>query len=121
MYKKNPDKATMRDFLNAVIDNKVDDEVVDFAKAEIAKLDKRNEKRANAPSKTAVANEPIKNSILEILTDEPKTAGDVAKAVDISTQKASALLRQMVAEEKVVATDIKVSGKGKCKGYSRAN
>ena len=120
MIKKNPDKATMRDFLNAVISNKVDDEVVDFAKAEIARMDERNAKRAEKPSKTAIENEPIKMAIVGVLTNEPKTASAIGTEVGVTTQKASALLRQLVDNNKAVSTEIKVTGKGKCKGYTLA-
>ena len=47
------------------------------------------------PSKTQVANEGLKADLLGIL-GEGMTATDAGKALDISVQKASALLKQMV-------------------------
>ena len=57
---------------------------------------------------------PSKEAIAKVLTDEPKLAAAIAEEVGISTQKASALLRQM----EIKVTDVKVKGKGTQKGYS---
>ena len=112
---------TNREFYTAIINSNITDTVIDFAETSLKKLDERNEKRKSAPSKTAIANEPIKKAILEVLSaEEVKTASEVASAVEISTQKASSLLRQLVENKKVVAHDIKVPKKGKCKGYTLA-
>ena len=106
---------TKREFLNAVIANVEVAEIVEFAQAEIAKMDARNAKRTSTPSKAQIANEPIKARIIEVLTYEPMTASEVAEKVEISTQKASALLRQI---DGLVITEVKVKGKGKVKGYA---
>ena len=106
---------TKREFLNAVIANVEVAEIVEFAQAEIAKMDARNAKRTSTPSKAQIANEPIKARIVEVLTYEPMTASEVAEKVEISTQKASALLRQI---DGLVITEVKVKGKGKVKGYA---
>lgn len=104
---------TKREFLNAVI--ALNDEVTtEFAKAEIEKMDARNANRKDKPSKKSVENEPIKAKIAEVLTDTPQTASEIASKVEISVQKASALLRQM--ECKV--TEVKVPKKGTQKAYS---
>lgn len=108
---------TKREFLEAVIANVEVEALVKYAENEITKMDERNAKRKNTPSKTAVANEPIKAQIAEVLTSEPMTASDVAEAVGISTQKASALLRQI---DGLTVTEVKVKGKGKVKGYALA-
>ena len=113
---------TKREFLNAVIANVEVAEIAEFAKAEIEKMDARNAKRANTPSKTAIANEPIKEAIAQFLDgkDAPMTAKEIGENVEISTQKASALCRQMVDEGRLTVTDVKVKGKGTQKGYSVA-
>ena len=108
---------TRREMFEAIVNGNVTEEVVAMAQNELVKMDERNEKRKNAPSKTAIANEPIKAQIVEVLTTEPLTASDVANAVGISTQKASALLRQI---EGLTVTEVKVKGKGKVKGYALA-
>ena len=82
-------------------------------------MDNANLKRKNTPSKTAIANEPLKAQLLnEILSLEPMPTNNVAAALGVSNQKASALLRQLVADGKVIAVDSKVPGKGKQKFYS---
>ena len=108
---------TNREFYNAIISNAITEEVIAHAQNSLVKLDERNAKRANTPSKTAIANEPIKAKIVEVLTNEPQTASEIASKVEISTQKASALLRQI---EGLTVTEVKVKGKGKVKGYAFA-
>ena len=108
---------TKREMFEAIVNGNVTDEVIEMAKNEIVKMDEKNAKRRNFPSKTAVANEPIKAQIKEILTNEPQSAKEVAEKVEISVQKASALLRQI---DGLAVNEIKVKGKGKVKGYALA-
>ena len=106
---------TRREMFEAIVNGNITDEIVTMAQNEIVKMDERNAKRKNRPSKNALANEPIKAHILEVLTDAPMVASEVAEKVGISTQKASALLRQI---DGLVVTEVKVKGKGKVKGYA---
>lgn len=108
---------TKREFLEMVIEESVNAEVKAFAESEIVKMNERNAKRSASPSKKAIENEPIKAQIKSILTDEPHTASEIANTVGISTQKASALLRQI---DGLTVTEVKVKGKGKVKGYALA-
>lgn len=109
---------TNRDFLNAVLEANINVEVNDFATAELAKLDKRNEKRRNTMTKEQKENMAIKESILAVLSERPIPASAVAAEVGISTQKASALLRQLVNDNLAVVADEKVKGKGTVKVYA---
>lgn len=109
---------TNREMLNAVINGTIDEEVVLKAKEMLAAIDKRNEKRAATPSKTAIANEPLKASILEMLVDGGRFAADVAKALEVSTQKASSLLVQLENGGQIEAVEVKVPKKGKAKFYT---
>ena len=112
---------TTREFLNSVISANISDDVTAQAQAMIANLDKRNAKRASTPSKTAVANEPIKASIVDLFANGgSKTASEVAVALTITTQKASALLPQLVENGTLTSTEVKVPKKGKCKAYALA-
>lgn len=112
---------TNREFYTAIANGEMNDELKDFAKEGIAKLDARNAKRAATPSKTAVANEPIKASILEFLADrEVHLAKEVGEALGISTSKASALCRELVKEEKATASEVKVAKVGKRMAYTLA-
>lgn len=115
---------TKREFLNdviAVIDGTSEVNVLElkeFAKAEIVKLDERNANRSSKPTKTQIENEPIKEKILEVLsTGERMVASAIAEKVEISTQKASALCRQLVESQKLKVEDVKIPKKGKQKAY----
>jgi methylphosphotriester-DNA--protein-cysteine methyltransferase len=107
---------TNREFYTAVINGDVYDneELITFAKDAIAKLDARNAKRASTPSKTQKENAPLIEKIASLLTPEPKLASELAKEMEISTQKASALVKKV---EGVSVCDVKVKGKGTQKGY----
>lgn len=106
---------TNREFFNAVIATVENEELVAKATEELAKLDARNAKRANTPSKKSIENEPIKDAIKAVLTETPQTASEIAEKVEISVQKASALLRQI---DGLTVSEVKVPKKGKCKGYA---
>ena len=115
---------TKREFLNeviAVIDGTSEVDVLElkeFAKAEIVKLDERNASRSSKPTKTQIENEPIKEKILEVLsTGERMVASAIAERLEISTQKASALCRQLVESKKLKVEDVKIPKKGKQKAY----
>ena len=115
---------TKREFLNeviAVIDGTSEVNVLElkeFAKAEIVKLDERNASRSSKPTKTQIENEPIKEKILEVLsTGERMVASAIAERLEISTQKASALCRQLVESKKLKVEDVKIPKKGKQKAY----
>lgn len=111
---------TKREVMQAIIAGNINEEIIKFAEAEIEKMDAKNEKRRATASKKAQENEPIKGHIADLLRayDEPVIASVIAKKVEISTQKASTLCRQMVADGRLESVDVKVKGKGKQKGYS---
>ena len=101
---------TQREFYNAIVamGENVSDEIREYAAGAIEKLDTRNSARKAKPSKAAVENAPIKAAIYDYLNEHADaTAGDIGKALEISTQKASALCVQLREEGKIVATDHK--------------
>ena len=108
---------TKREMFEAIVNGNVTEEIVAMAKAEIEKMDARNAKRRETPSKTAKENAPLKEKILEILTETPMTAKEVGEKMGLSTAKASALLGQI---EGLNVTEVKVKGGRKVKGYARA-
>lgn len=113
---------TNREFLTAIanMDNIAED-IKAYAEEKLAKLDATNEARKNKPSKAAIENAPVLEQIYcEILTVEGQTAATVATTAGISVQKASALLRQLVADGKATVTDAKMPKKGTVKVYSKA-
>lgn len=138
--------ATMREFLNAIVTGtltvktpngdtsaptlvtaedgtvSISAEVVALAKAEIVKIDAKNAKRQAKPSKTQEQNAVIKSAIVDgMKPNGVYLASDIAKAHDISTQKVSALMKQLSADGLVTIMDTKVKGKGTLKAYKLAD
>lgn len=115
---------TSREFFTAVIEGNITDDIKDFAKSQIEKLDSKNAKRKSTDSKTQRENKAIKETLLATMEkDKVYTASEVA-GMEIegitSTQKASALLRQLVETGALTSEEVKVTGKGKVKGYRLA-
>ena len=117
-----------RDFLNSVIalagDN-VEGELVktlmvEKATAMLVALDRKNGKRAETEkAKRAEANAPLLANLVEYMTTHGDTiASDIATVLGVSTSKATALAKSLVAEGKATVRDVKVKGKGTVKGYS---
>ena len=112
---------TKREFLTAVSNGEMTDELKDFATTEIEKLDNSAAARAAKPSKAQLENAPLVDRIVnEILGTEPKTATEVAEVLEVNVQKASALLRMTVAQGRAVQTEVKLPKKGIVKAYTLA-
>lgn len=125
---------TNREFFSAILDlaeytedktatfgniHATTEDIATFATDAIAKLDAKNVKRSSQPSKTAIANEPIKQAILAFLAGRTSTiASDVGAGCDISTSKASTLCGQLVEDGKLTACEVKVKGGRKVKAYT---
>ena len=119
---------TNREFLNTIIATEtLPVEIREHAQKSLETLNARNAKRAATPSKTQLANEPLKQKIFAELKkiDEFRTASEVCSWFGLgedgkpamSVQKASSLLRQLESEGCVEKTEVKVPKKGKMKGY----
>ena len=112
---------TQREFFTAIANSDLNDELKAFATEAIAKLDARNAKRASKPSKKSLENEPIKESISNLLIDgDARLASEIASSLELSVSKVSALCRQMVVDGVLHVEDVKVNGKGTQKSYSIA-
>lgn len=109
--------ATKREMLNVIANGTMNEEVMAWAEAEIAKMDHANELRRNKVSKKAKENAAVIEAIVAALTEEAQTASMIGAQVGISTQKASALLRQIVEAGRATKVDVKIKGKGTQKGY----
>ena len=95
-----------------------DPDIKEYAKSAIEKLNAKNEKRKSEGSKTAKANVAVKEDIMKIFEENPQTvftAKNIADKMDISTQKSSALLRQLT--DKIDVFEVKDEKKNKVKGY----
>ena len=80
-------------------------------------MEKALEARKSKLSHTQRGNIRYKEIILDNLSEEPQTASTIAGMLGVSVQKASALCRQLVAEESVQVVEVAVPKKGKQKGY----
>lgn len=115
---------TMRQYHEAVISGNITDDIIAKARAEIAKLDAVNAKRAEKAAEKAKENDPIKNAIYNLLVEK---GAMVASAIgmelttpeaEVTTSKVSSMCRQMVEERRLTVEDVKVKGKGKVKQYT---
>lgn len=111
---------TTREFYTAIQNANVDDALKEFAANAIQKMDEKNKKRSSKPTKAQIENAPIKAAINEMLGSEPLTATQVAEGLNITTQKASNLLRNLVTDGVATAQEVHIKGKGKVKGYTLA-
>ena len=115
---------TNREFYTNIANGNVTEAEKEFALAAIAKMDETNEKRKNKTSpkdaEKAAEDAKIRESIFALITSDPQTAADLGAQVGVSTPKATAELRKLVADGRVEKTDIKVPKKGTCKGYALA-
>ena len=115
---------TLRQYHEAVISGNITDAIIAKARAEIAKLDATNAKRAEKAAEKAKENDPIKNAIYNLLVEKgAMVASAIAMELttpeaEITTSKASSMCRQMVEERRLTAEDVKVKGKGKVKQYT---
>ena len=121
----NTNEMTMRKYHEAVLAIPgCPADVAEKAKAEIAKLDATNVKRAEKAAEKAKENNPIKQAIYNLLVEK---GAMVASAIgtelttednEVSTSKASAMCRQMVEEGRLTVCEVKVPKKGKVKQYT---
>ena len=118
----NTNEITLRQYHEAVISGNITDDIIAKARAEIAKLDATNAKRAEKAAEKAKENLPIKQAIFDFLVaNGTKFTVEIAKGVEVlegSTPKASAMCRQMVDEGRLTVSDVSVKGKGKQKAYT---
>lgn len=112
---------TNREFYTNIANGTITEAEKEFALAAIAKMDATNEARKNKTSpkdaEKAAADAVIRENIFALITNIPQPAADLGAQVGVSTSKATAELRKLVADGRVCKTDIKVPKKGTVKGY----
>ena len=114
---------TNREFLNAIANGIVNEEVVAHATESLQKMDHANETRRAKTAEKAVEKEaskaPIREALVNVMTAEPKTATMlIAEAgVEIHPQAIPSLLKGLVAAGEIEKVDVKIKGKGTQKGY----
>ena len=111
---------TKREFLEAIVNGNITEDIVSYAAESIEKLDASNAKRKEKNSEKKQATIDAATEMAAVLGGEPKTASDLANEFGVSTQKASALMRKAVELGLAEKQDVKVKGKGTVKGYTKA-
>ena len=100
-----------------VMEGCTDATLLEYAEAEIVKIEEAARRAAERKAEKSSADAPLFDALLGALNPEaPLTATAAGEMLEISTQKASALLRKLVAEGKARVEDIKVE-KRTCKAY----
>ena len=111
----NTKKITKRDYFNTLLgiaEVKANDELVKFIEHELELLAKKNSSEKK-PTAVQVANEGIKSVIIETLAENGKmmTISEIQKVNaelgELSNQRISALVRQLMNDEKVVRVEEK--------------
>lgn len=113
---------TNREFFTIVAASNLPDDVKEFANSALIKMDTRNANRSAKPSKTQQENAPIKQALLEYLSNNEGqfTEGQLGEALGITHNKAGALARQLVAEGMATSVEVKLPKVGKRKAYAIA-
>ena len=120
----NEKTMTKREFLDTIVsylDGKEitnQEELKSYALAQIAKMDEMNAHRKETKSKSQIENEKLKAEIVEKYAGLAVNAPTVAVEMELSTAKASALLRQLTQDGKCSMGEEKVKGMGVRKVYT---
>lgn len=118
---------TKREFLNTIATaENLPAELIEFATRELEVMNASNEKsRAKAAEKRAAKDaekEPIRNALMDVMTNEPQTATMLIEAAGIpetvKPQSIPSLLKPFVEAGTLEKVDMKIEGKkGTQKGY----
>ena len=121
---------TTCEFYNAVLSmENLPAEITEFAAHELEVMNASNEKnRAKAAEKRAAKDaekEPIRNAIMDVMTNEPQTATMLIEAAGLTEtvkpQSIPSLLKHFVEAGTLEKVDMKIEGKkGTQKGYMLA-
>lgn len=105
--------ATALEMVLAIDEVKANDELAEKLTALKESVSKKSTSKSNKPNAKQKANEEIKEKLMEILFAEPTrlfTISEICKLYtdeELSNQKVSSLIRQLVAEDKVKRTEDK--------------
>ena len=113
---------TEREFMSKVLALNIEGadgaDIKEYAKQAITKLDARNEKRKNTPTKAQKENAETMKQILELVSEKgAAVASEIGAILGTSTQKASALCKLLVDSKVLGVRDLKIKGKGSVKQY----
>lgn len=121
---------TKREFLNTIATaENLPAEIIEFAAHELEVMNASNEKnRVKAAEKRAAKDaekEPIRNALMDVMTNEPQTATMLIEAAGLTEtvkpQSIPSLLKPFVEAGTLEKVDVKIEGKkGTQKGYMLA-
>ena len=108
-------KMTKRDYFNALLnisEVKENKSMVEFINHELELLEKKNASKSSTETKTQKENAGIKENLLnEMASGKKYTISDMQKELacckELTNQKISALVRQLIADKLVVRTEDK--------------
>lgn len=106
---------TRKEFFNAIITANINEELNEFATAELEKLEAQRE-RAAEHRRTAASskNEPMKADFISfIIENGATTANDLAARFEISVQRATGLAGSLVKEGRLAKSEVKIPKVGK--------
>lgn len=108
----------------AMEDGEAKDAVLAYCSKELDKLNASIERAERKRAEKQAAEAPLLDEIRAMLcadpvVGDPIVASEVSVALNISTPKATALLKQLVAGGEANQTEVK-RAKGSCKGYTKA-
>ena len=88
---------TIAEKFEAIANVVTDQEMKNFLKERATQVAKRNSYKSSKPTKTQVANEKVKDEIRTYLStlEKPVQCKDIGSALGLSSNKVSAMLRQM--------------------------
>ena len=109
----------IREFYTAIIANETNSaEVREHAENELIKMDAANEKRRNTPSKAAQENAVLISELRPKLEKNVVyTSAQVGELMQVSTSKASVLLRDLVKSNHMIECEPVKGKSGKVKAY----
>ncbi len=107
---------TKKDFLKRILENKVTEEVVEFARKELEKEEQKDLKRLSNPTTQQKENAKIAEKILEFLQDgEKRRIDEILSFLNIkemTRQRLSAICTNLVKEGKIFTEKIRVKNVG---------
>ena len=113
------DKLTARTALTSIAQGTVTPDIQEWALAEIAKMNAKNEKR-KAEGGIKADNKPIADAILAALANGGMLATDLAVVIGQSVPKTNGVAKQMCDLGMLVKSKVKVKGKGEMTHYALA-
>ena len=98
---------TRKEFLTAIINGELNEEIIETAQGILNKMEETALKNKDKPTKSYLENAPLREKVLEFLqTKNESTAKEVAELLDVKPSKATSVLRQMVNDESIERIDV---------------